>query len=390
MMLLEKIRLIHDDMKEWRHYLHQHPETAFEENKTSAYIASQLESFGLNVHHGIAGTGVVATLSTGTSEKKIALRADMDALDIEEDSTLAYRSKHPGKMHACGHDGHSAMLLGAAKHLAETRNFDGTVYFIFQPAEEVKAGAKRMIEEGLFEKFPAESVFGMHSWPNIPVGEFRLKEGPMMASMDTFEITVKGVGSHAAMPHHGKDPIIASAHLITVLQTIASRHADPMDAVVVSVTQIQGGDTWNVIPDKVTIRGTFRCFKPALQQQVQERIEQLAVSTCEGLGLSAAVAFNPENPGYPVMSNTKEQTAIAREVLHDLVGAQNVTTPTPSMGAEDFAFMLQERPGCYVWTGNGPGDNGCTLHNPKYDFNDDTLLWGAAYWVSLTETVLAK
>ena len=378
-------------MKTWRHYLHQHPETALQEHMTSDYIAGKLKSFGLEVHQGLAGTGVVATLSVGDSGKSIALRADMDALDILEQGTMTYKSKHHGKMHACGHDGHSAMLLGAAKYLSETKNFDGTVHFIFQPAEELKGGAKLMMEDGLFERFPADCIFGMHNFPKIPVGHFWVKPGPMMASMDTFEIEVTGVGSHAAMPNLGKDPIVASAHIITALQTIASRHIDPMDTIALSVTQIHGGDTWNVIPETVTLRGTFRCFKSELQQSVREQIVQIGTSVCRGLGLQANITFNPENPGYPVMSNHEEATRIALEVLENLVGTDKVNSnPVPSMSSEDFAFMQQEVPGCYVWTGNGPGENGCTLHNPKYDFNDDVLPWGAAYWIGLAETILRK
>jgi len=387
---IDKIKLLEKDMKEYRHYFHKYPETAFEEHNTSKYLVEKLTSFGLEVHQGLAKTGVVATLKVGNSDKKIALRSDMDALDIIENGDLPYKSQNIGKMHGCGHDGHMAMLLGAAQYLSKHQEFDGTVYFVFQPAEEIKGGAKAMIEDGLFDMFNADSVWGMHNFPGIPIGEFALKSGAMMASFDAFEIIVNGMGCHAGMPNLGRDPIVGAAQVINSLQSIVSRNIDPLDAVVISVTQVHGGNTWNVIPKSVTIRGTFRCLKPELQEEVKKRIKKVAESTCSALELRAEVSFNPENPGYPVTLNTKKETDIALDVLQNLVGKNKVdNNPNPSMGAEDFSLMLLERPGALVWIGNGGFEDECVLHNPQYDFNDKALIWGAAYWVDLTNKLLA-
>ncbi|MEI7995866.1 MAG: M20 aminoacylase family protein [Methylococcaceae bacterium] len=376
-------------MRQWRQHLHQFPETAFEEAQTAKFIADKLTGFGLEVHQGLGKTGVVAKLSSGNSSKKIALRADMDALFIQEQNTFAHRSRHDGKMHACGHDGHSAMLLGAAKYLSEHSNFNGTVYFIFQPAEEGRAGAKQMIADGLFEQFPVDCVFGMHNFPDIPVGHFAVKSGAMMASFDCFEITLTGWATHAAMPHLGNDAIIASAQLINALQTIVSRNLNPADPAVVSITQIHAGNTWNAIPESVVLRGTFRCFSSAVQTIIAGKITQLVNSICGGFNVSADIRFNPENAGYPVTFNSETETAIALKAAIAVVGEDSVNQqPTPSMGSEDFAFMLQEKPGCYIWIGNGSSENSCLLHNPHYDFNDAILPAGAAYWVKLVEMLL--
>jgi amidohydrolase len=389
MAIVNEIQQLHADMRQWRRHLHQFPETAFEETETTKFIADKLTSFGLDVHQGLAKTGVVATLSAGTSGKKIALRADMDALFIKEQNTFAYKSRFDGKMHACGHDGHSAMLLGAAKYLSENRNFNGTVYFIFQPAEEGRAGARQMIDDGLFEKFPADCVFGMHNFPDIPSGHFAVKSGPMMASFDCFEITITGQATHAAMPHLGNDAIVASAQLINALQTIVSRTINPADPAVISITQIHAGNTWNAIPESVLLRGTFRCFSSSVQTTIVNKITQLINSICSGFAVSADIRFNPENAGYPVTFNTEEETAIALKAAQAVSGEDCVDQqPTPSMGSEDFAFMLQEKPGCYLWIGNGPSENSCLLHNPHYDFNDEILPVGAAYWVKLVEMKL--
>ncbi|MBU2569174.1 MAG: amidohydrolase [Gammaproteobacteria bacterium] len=389
MTTVKKLSEWHASMRQWRRHLHQFPETAFEENETARFIAARLREFGLDVHQGLGKTGIVASLTAGTSSRKIALRADMDALFIQEQNKVAHRSKHDGKMHACGHDGHSAMLLGAAGYLSRCPQFDGTVYFIFQPAEEGRAGAKRMIDDGLFKLFPVDFVFGMHNYHDIPEGYFAVKSGPMMASFDCFEIVVTGHAAHAAMPHLGNDAIVAAAQVISALQSIVSRTVDPLDSAVVSITQIHGGDTWNALPESVVLRGTFRCFKPAVQELIADKIRKTVEGICAGLGVSGSVVFNPENPGYPVLVNEPNATELALLAATKVAGSEGVDLcPVPSMGSEDFAFMLQQVPGCYVWIGNGPSEGGCLLHNPHYDFNDAILPMGAAYWVGLVETVL--
>ncbi|MGZ8151977.1 MAG: M20 aminoacylase family protein [Methylovulum sp.] len=387
---LTNITKLHTEMREWRQYLHQFPETAFEETETARFIADKLTGFGLEIHQGLGKTGVVAVLSAGNGKKSCALRADMDALFIQEQNTFTHKSRHDGKMHACGHDGHSAMLLGAAKYLASYPNFNGTVYFIFQPAEEGRAGAREMITDGLFEKFPADCVFGMHNYPDVPLGHFAVKSGPMMASFDCFEIVIKGQATHAAMPHLGNDPIVAAAQIINTLQTIVSRTINPAESVVVSITQIHAGNTWNAIPESVMLRGTFRCFNGSVQTIVADKISALVSAICQGFEVTADIKFNPENPGYPVTFNAEAETAIALKAAIAVAGEACVDqNPVPSMGSEDFAFMLQEKPGCYIWIGNGSSENSCLLHNPHYDFNDEILPIGAAYWVQLVETVLA-
>ncbi|MFA6162877.1 MAG: M20 aminoacylase family protein [Methylobacter sp.] len=391
MSIANDIQQLHSQMRQWRQHLHRFPETAFEETETAKFIADKLAGFGLEIHQGLGKTGIVATLTAGNGDRKIALRADMDALFIQEQNTFAYKSCHDGKMHACGHDGHSAMLLGAASYLAEHRNFNGTVYFIFQPAEEGRAGARQMIDDGLFEKFPADRVFGMHNFHDIPLGHFAVKSGAMMASFDCFEIIITGHATHAAMPHLGNDAVVASAQLITALQTIVSRTLNPADPAVVSITQIHAGNTWNAIPESVVLRGTFRCFNSAVQKIIADKINRLVNATCEGFEVSAEIKFNPENPGYPVTFNAEAETELALQAAIGVVGEDRVDQqPVPSMGSEDFSFMLQERPGCYIWIGNGPSENSCLLHNPHYDFNDEILPVGAAYWVKLVETVLGE
>ncbi len=386
-----KIEHIFDEMRTWRRHFHQFPETAFEEKQTSKFISSKLQEFGLDIHQGLAQTGVVASFSAGNSLKKIALRADMDALFIEEKNDFAYRSKNAGKMHACGHDGHTAMLLGAAKYLTHHQQFDGTVYFIFQPAEEGRAGAKQMIDDGLFDLFPAESVYGLHNFPDIPAGHFAIKTGAMMASFDCFEITLSGKATHAALPHLGNDVFVAAAQLINALQTIVSRNINPADSAVLSFTQVHGGNTWNAIPESITLRGTYRCFNKATQQLIENRLNQISTALAHAFELTVDIRINPENAGYPVTHNSDAETCVAIEVAQSLVGADNVNLqPEPSMGSEDFAFMLQQKPGCYVWLGNGSSEGDCLLHNPHYDFNDDILTVGAKYWVKLVEKILSK
>ena len=384
-----EILALHDNMRQWRRQLHQYPETAFEEIATAQLIAEQLQHMGIEVHQSIAKTGIVGVLQRGNSTHSIALRADMDALYIQEQNQFAHASCHHGKMHACGHDGHCAMLLGAAQYLAQHGQFNGTIYFIFQPAEEARAGAHQMIQEGLFEQFPAQRVFGMHNFPDIPVGHFAVKTGAMMASFDCFEITLNGQATHAAMPHLGQDVLVAAAHLVTQLQTIVSRKINPADSAVVSVTQIHGGNTWNALPESAVLRGTYRSFNDSVRTQLEQSIQHLAKTVADSFNMTAKIHFNPENPGYPVTVNTPDETASAIRAATVVAGDNCVNTnPTPSMGAEDFAFMLQQKPGCYLWIGNGSSDGDCLLHNPNYDFNDEILPLGAAYWVKLIENEL--
>lgn len=386
MPIVNRIADFHADMTAWRRDIHAHPETAFEERRTAEVVATKLAEFGVEVHRGLAGTGVVGTLrGNRTGGRAIALRADLDALHIHEKTGFAHASKNEGRMHACGHDGHTTMLLGAARYLAETRNFAGTVHFVFQPAEENEGGARRMIEEGLFEKFPAEAVYGMHNWPGLPPGKFAVRPGPMMASFDIFEVVVAGKGAHAAMPHEGTDPVVIAAQLVTAFQAIVSRNTHPLESAVISVTQIHGGDTWNVIPDEVVLRGTTRTFKAEIQDLVERRMREVAESFCAAHG--ARMRWRYERR-YPATVNAGHETETAAAVLTEIVGEENVRRDIlPSMGSEDFAFMLQEKPGSYVWIGNGGNAN---LHNPGYDFNDEILTLGASYWARLVERVLAR
>jgi amidohydrolase len=389
MAVINRIADFHAEMTEWRHRIHAHPETAFEEHKTAELVAGLLESFGIAVDRGIARTGVVGTLrGSGASERAIALRADMDALPIEERNGFAHASQHQGRMHACGHDGHTAMLLGAAKHLAETRNFAGTIYFVFQPAEENEGGARLMIEEGVLEKYPVEAVYGMHNWPELPVGQFAIRPGAMMAAFDVFEIAVKGRGGHAAMPHLSIDPIVAAAQVVTALQTIASRNLHPLESAVVSVTQIHGGDTWNVTPERVVLRGTTRSFDPRVRDRLELAIRRIAEGACQACGAEMTLCYERR---YPPTVNSAAETDIAASAAASVAGDDNVRRDLlPSMGAEDFACFLERKPGAYIWIGNGTAEHGGTLHNPHYDFNDAILPLGASYWVRLAETVLMR
>jgi hippurate hydrolase len=384
---IQRLRPLHADMTAWRHELHAHPETAFEEVRTSAFVADRLASFGLDVHRGIGRTGVVGTLRVGTSPRAIGVRADMDALHIAEKNEFAHRSRHEGRMHACGHDGHTTMLLGAARHLAETRRFDGTVHFIFQPAEENEGGGRAMVEDGLFERFPCDAVYGLHNWPGMAVGEFAVMPGPMMASFDIFEIVVAGRGAHAAMPHMGVDPVVAASALVQALQTVPSRTISPVDAAVVSVTQFHAGDTWNVIPAEAVLRGTTRAFRPEVQDAIEAGVHRVTAGIDAAYGTVSSVRYERR---YPPTINTPAEAGRAANAMRALVGERRVHTALPpTMGAEDFAFMLQVKPGAYAWIGNGPGEGGCVLHNPRYDFNDAILPLGAAYWVALVEQELA-
>jgi hippurate hydrolase len=371
-----------------RRDIHAHPELAFNENRTADLVAAELERYGLEVHRGIAKTGVVGVLRAGTSQRMVGLRADMDALPLAEMNEFPHHSRYQGKMHACGHDGHTAILLGAARYLAGNPDFDGIAVFIFQPAEESEGGAAVMIEEGLFERFPVESVYGLHNWPGIPVGEIAVMPGPVMAGTCAFEIFVRGHGCHAAMPHQGVDSIVAGAQLVQAMQTVVSRTLHPCDAAVVSVTQFHAGEAWNIIPEEVVLRGTIRSFKPEVQQTVERAIERLCSGIAAANGAQISVTFDHR---YPPTVNSVHETNFCREVAGSVFGSERVLTDIlPSMGAEDFAYMLREKPGCYVWLGNGPGTGGCTLHNPHYDFNDELLTLGVSYWVQLVQQALPK
>jgi amidohydrolase len=385
MPVINRIAEFHPEITAWRRHIHAHPETGFEEIITSDFIAGKLTEFGIEVHRGMAKTGVIGTLSTGDGPG-IGLRADMDALDVEEQNDFAHRSVHPGKMHACGHDGHVAMLLGAARYLAETRNFKGTVQFIFQPAEEGGGGGRVMVEEGLFEKFPVDSVYGLHNWPGYAVGRFAAKAGPIQAAVDIFEITLKGQGCHAAMPDQGKDPVVAAAQVVNALQTIASRNTHPLESAVVSVTQIHAGNTWNVIPDEVVLRGTTRSFAPHVRDTIEDAMGRITQGIAATHGISAELDYQRD---YPPTVNHAAETEIAAGVAAEIVGEANVErNPLPTMGAEDFSYMLEAKPGCYLWIGNGEGKAERGLHKPLYDFNDEILPAGASFFARLVETVL--
>jgi len=389
MPIINRIAEFQDEMTEWRRHIHAHPETAFEEHRTAAFVAGKLESFGIDIHQGLARTGVVGTLKGAHGDgPAIGLRADMDALDIQETADRDYASQNEGKMHACGHDGHTTMLLGAARYLSETRNFAGTVHFIFQPAEEFAGGGREMVEDGLFDLFPVETVWGMHNFPGQPLGTFGVCPGPAMAAADTFDIRLKGQGTHAAFPHMGTDVMVAAGQLITALQTVASRSMDPMEQVVLSVTQMHAGDTYNIIPEEITLKGTVRSFKPEIQDIAETSMRKIASGIGAAFGISIEIEYRR---GYPATVNDPTESDYAASVAADVVGEENVMTGLPpKMGAEDFSFMLNERPGCYIWIGNGPGEGGCYLHNPGYDFNDEALAIGASYWSRLVEMRLKK
>ncbi len=389
MPIVDRIAAFHADMTAWRRHLHQHPELAFEEVETARFVVGKLREFGVDeVHEGLAVTGVVGVIRGQGPGPSIGLRADMDALPIEERTGLPWASKVPGKMHACGHDGHTAMLLGAARYLAETRNFAGTVYVIFQPAEEGFAGARRMIEEGLFERFPMERVFGLHNWPDLPPGTFAMRSGPAMAAADRFTITLEGAGCHGAMPHQGRDPVVAAAALVQALQVLVARETDPLDQVVVSVTRIASGDAYNVIPDRAELWGTVRTYRRATQETIARRMEEIVRGLAAAYRMTGRLDYEP---GYPATVNSPEEVSLSAAVAATLVGPANVDADhAPCMGAEDFAFMLEKRPGSYVWLGQGGGAEGRVCHSPTYDFNDAILPLGASYWVRLVEHLLPR
>lgn len=370
-----------------RRDIHSHPELAFDEKRTADVVAAYLESLGIEVHRGLAGTGVVAKITAGSGTRAIGLRADMDALPMQELNTFPHHSKIAGHMHACGHDGHTAMLLGAAEALAKTRNFDGTVYLIFQPAEEHEGGGRVMVEEGLFEKFPMEMVFGLHNWPGLEAGKFSVIDGPVMAGTDRLDIKVTGRGGHAAMPHQANDAIVASAALIQAFQTLVSRNTDPQEASVVSITRIHAGHADNILPNTVELGGTVRSFKPEIKALMEAGVRRICTGIEATYGVSIDLTYNN---GYPPTINAPQAAAISRTVAEKVVGKDKVCALKPSMGAEDFAYMAAVKPGCYVWLGNGMGEGGCMLHSPHYDFNDNVIPTGIRYWVELTETLLAK
>jgi len=376
------------EMTGWRRDIHAHPELGFEEQRTSDLVAAQMAAFGIEVHRGVGRTGVVGVLRAGGSKRAVGLRADMDALPIQEANTFDHRSRHEGRMHACGHDGHTTMLLGAAKYLAATRNFDGTVNFIFQPAEEGIGGAKAMIDDGLFRRFPCEAVFGMHNRPGMPLGRFAVKAGPMMAGGAFFDIDIEGRGAHGARPESGVDPVLAASHVIAALQSIVARNVRPVDTAVLSVTQVHGGDAYNVIPQKVRLSGTVRAFSNEVMELVGRNMARVAEGVAAGFGAKAKTDFRVI---FPPTINNPAEAEFAAGICAQLVGAENVKRdPALIMASEDFAFMLNEVPGCYINIGNGDGEGACEVHNPSYDFNDRALPLGASFFARLVETRLQK
>ncbi len=378
-----------------RRDIHAHPELCFEELRTADLVARQLEAWGIEVHRGLGKTGVVGIIRNGTSKRAIGLRADMDALPIQEFNTFAHASTHPGKMHACGHDGHVAMLLGAAQHLAKHRDFDGSLVLIFQPAEEGGGGAREMVRDGLFERFPVDAVFGVHNWPGLAVGQFALSAGPVMASSNEFKITIRGKGSHAALPHNGIDPVPIACQMVQAFQTIITRNKKPVDAGVISVTMVHAGEATNVVPDSCELQGTVRTFTLEVLDLIEQRMQAIAEHTCAAFGAQCDFEFVRN---YPPTVNHANETAFLQQVMAGVVGAANVVAQEPTMGAEDFAYMLLEKPGCYAFIGNGDGmhremghgGGPCMLHNPSYDFNDDLLPLGATLWVRLVQAWLKQ
>jgi len=384
--LREEIATIVPQMIEVRHHIHQHPELAYEEHATADLVSARLAEWGYAVHRGLGGTGVVGQLRHGSGTKSIGLRADMDALPIVEATGLPYASRHHGKMHACGHDGHTATLLAAAQHLAQTRRFDGTLNLIFQPAEEGGAGAKRMVEQGLFELFPCDAIFALHNAPGRPLGSLAFRSGAALASADSVTIVITGKGGHAAMPHFSRDPLVAGASLVMALQTIVSRNVNPLDTAVVTVGAFQSGVANNVIPASARLELSVRALSREVRLLLKKRIHALADAQARSFDCSAEVDWRD---GYPVLVNTPDETAFAAQVAIELLGADKVEIdPPPVTGSEDFAFMLEHRPGCYLFLGNGDGEGSCMVHNPGYDFNDGAMETGAAFWSLLTERFL--
>lgn len=386
MALLPRIVELQPDLSRIRRDIHAHPELGFEEDRTSDLVATMLASFGCEVHRGLAKTGVVGTLRSGNATRCIGLRADMDALPIEELNDFSHRSTRDGTMHACGHDGHTTMLLGAAQYLAETRNFEGAVHFIFQPAEEGKGGGRAMVEEGLFERFPCDAVFALHNKPGLPLGQIATRPGVLYASSDNWDIQVQGRGGHAALPHLGHDPLVVGAEIVLALQTIVSRNVNPVDSAVVTVGFMKGGTTYNVIPDALQIGGTARSLRPEVRDQLERRLGELAKGIAAAHGATATLDYRRR---YPPTVNHASEAAFAIGVAAEICGPENVSATYPfSMGAEDFSYMLNARPGAMLWVGNG--DAGSSLHSARYDFNDEALPIGASFLARLAERFLAR
>jgi hippurate hydrolase len=384
MPIINRVADLADEIAAWRRDFHENPELLFDVHRTAGIVAEKLKEFGCDeVVTGLGQTGVVGVIKgrTNNSGRVIGLRADMDALPIEEATDVPHKSKVPGKMHACGHDGHTAMLLGAAKYLAETRNFDGTAIMIFQPAEEGGGGGDAMVKDGLMERFGVQEVYGMHNMPGIPVGHFAIRPGPMMAAADRFAILIEGKGGHAARPHDCIDPVVVSAHVIMALQTVASRSVDPLESAVVSVCSVKAGDAFNVIPQTVTMLGTVRTLSPEVRDLCETRIRAITENVCAAFGAKAEVDYNR---GYPVTMNDPAKTAFMTEVAKAVAGESAVdTTVAPLMGAEDFSYMLEQRPGAYIFVGNG---DTAGVHHPAYDFNDEAAPYGVSLWAKIVET----
>jgi hippurate hydrolase len=390
MKLIEPILADAPALTALRRDLHAHPELCFQEERTAELIAQTLTQWGIPVHRGLGKTGVVGVVQGRPGPRTLGLRADIDALPITEHNHFEHASRHPGKMHACGHDGHTAMLLSAAKHLAATRDFDGTVYLVFQPAEEGGGGAREMIKDGLFERFPMEAMFGIHNWPGMAAGQFALKSGPVFASSNEFKITLRGKGAHGAMPHLGNDPVVVAAQLVQAFQTIITRNKRPIDAGVISVTMIHAGEATNVIPERCELQGTVRTFTLETLDLIERRMQQITEATAQAFEMEVDFGFHRN---YPPTINHPAETEFVRGVLSELVGAPQVQEFEPTMGAEDFSYYLQQVPGCYFLIGNGDGahrEGGhglgpCMLHNPSYDFNDDLIPLGGSMWVRLVQ-----
>lgn len=387
MNLIDDIAARRGEMTEIRRDLHRHPELAYEEHRTAEAVAERLTAWGIPIRRGLGGTGVVGSLRCGSGNRAIGLRADMDALAMDELNTFEHASRHPGRMHGCGHDGHTAMLLGAARHLAEHQGFDGAVHFIFQPAEEGAGGADAMIRDGLFDEFPVDSVWGMHNFPTVPVGKFITRAGPFLASSDTVRVTVNGVGGHGAMPHLARSPVNAACAIIEALNDFVAQEINAQNAATFTVGRIRGGDAINVIPDSVEFAGTVRSFTHSVRDQFATGLDRIANGICAARGISAEAVYEKN---YPPLVNSEDETVVAARAAAKVVGAENVDAGAARiMGSEDFAFMLLKRPGNYIMIGNGEGEHGgCMVHNPHYDFNDEILPIGASYWVELVRELL--